>query len=294
MITRFKLFENEEAEKDETDLVEMFSQKYIENYYDRNFSVDVAELSYAINYIDFVDENEVKDSLIKDKVNTSDIERDFSKNDIVKYINENLGLFITKLNKYKNKYNLVNLINVSEFDRYKILNKIDRDDIIDIIRDDSEQFIENYYDEEWEDFTLEQILIIVYGKNELNYKIHDYLINFIDEKEIREHFLSLTDFSDKFDMVRDNIPYDIELQKKLIEIDPNNVKILFDVMVIEDTIGTNYEFQKLYIDIVCKNMDDKNISETIKEINDRFILNPKIAKEYKDYTYLIDSEKYNL
>ena len=71
---------------------------------------------------------------------------------------------------------------------------------------------------------------------------------------------------------------------------PNTVTALYNVMDedVDRSIGNEYDFQKLYIE------KKKNIEKAVKNLYDKFGINPKIAEEYKDYMYVIDAEKYNL
>jgi hypothetical protein len=71
-----------------------------------------------------------------------------------------------------------------------------------------------------------------------------------------------------------------------------------------DNIGKEYDFQKAYLetlfnkdkDLYSEDEDPKNdiYSKALKELNDKFGLNDKIKEQYNEYTYLIDTEKYNL
>jgi hypothetical protein len=94
--------------------------------------------------------------------------------------------------------------------------------------------------------------------------------------------------------LRDYICNSEELQEKLLELNPNAVNALFDVMDDDRSIGTTYEFQKKYIEFKVKEDGEDIIPETLKDIHDKFGLNSDIEDEYKDYTYLISAEKYNL
>jgi len=108
-------------------------------------------------------------------------------------------------------------------------------------------------------------------------------------------------FSKKVEYIENSISKDKSLQRKLIEIDPNTVEGLFDIMSAnkQESIGSEYGFQKLYLSNILTNYgemdeEDDSFDSDIKELSDKFGLNPKIAEEYKNNMILVDQEKYNL
>ena len=290
MITRFKIFENDEYQ-DEDDLVELFSQQDIEDYFEKNYDVDIEdEAAIVVNLWNLVDEDKVKDFFIKQTIKNTEIDdySIFNYADYYSYIKEKIFLFYIELNKFRITYNLGTI-------KYEdILSKMDIEDLINLIinKNESVNFITNYFEEKWDDYTAREIFDEIY-MDEYPYR---YIKNFLNKQDIKDEFFRTTQYEDKHDYFRDCIPFDMSLQKKLIKIDPNTVKTLFDIIPDNQKFVKTYKFQKLYLDMTSLNKNDREyiLADSIKKINDNFGLNKKIEKEYKDYLYLIDVEKYNL
>ena len=133
------------------------------------------------------------------------------------------------------------------------------------------------------------------GKHAIEDNLYPYLQDFVDDNEIIEDYMNNIDFTNKYEFFRDSIIHDKNLQEKIIEMDPNTVEVLFDIIDTyerEDNFGNEYKFQKIYLDQYKG--EDESVAVAIKEINDKFILHPVIKKEYRDYMYLIDAESFNL
>jgi hypothetical protein len=288
MITRLKYYENKKTPEDEEDLVELFSQKFIEKYWDKNFDISADDASNYLNLWNFVDDERVKEALIKDKVADSSI-NDFSDDDLISYIKEELmdkPQLIIELDKLRKEHKLGPI-------KYEdILKKITREELEQIVEfiGDTEDFMILYYENFWADYSAEDIMNQEWGQS--YEQMVGYLRNFVDDDKIIENYKDRVDFEYKFEYVRDCIGSDIRLQEKLLDINVNTVGALFDIMDDESTIGNEYDFQKLYIEQKISKKQD--IAEILKGINDKFGLNKKIKKEYSEYTYLIDAEQYNL
>jgi len=154
-----------------------------------------------------------------------------------------------------------------------------------------------YLKDLWEDTDISDIMEHIWGKH-ARYEPYDYVSQFVNKTEMVSDYLDKIDFDTKYEYIRDYIHYDIGLQKRLLEKNPNTVEALFDVMTDINSIGTTYEFQKLYIktNVDRENPEDEEeiTAHTLKEIDDKFGLNPEIKKEYVNLTYLIGAEKYNV
>ena len=295
MITKFKIFESN-IPLDEDDLAQLFSQKYIEDYYDNNFKIDVEDAARTINLWNYVDEDVVKKTLIEESIDGYFIDdKIFTLKDYYNYIKENiLELVIPELDKFRKKHNL------GDIKYEEILRSMKKEDFVKLIAEyeKSDDFLKYYFEEKWEDSSAEEILMEIYGKHEIvDNSLYPYLREYIkDEQEIIDDYFDRVNFTDKFEYICDCIAFDITLQKELIKINQNTVEALFEIMNADDenrNVGKDYEFQKIYITYEC--MDEENLIPIyLKEIKEKFGLNPKIEKEYKDYMFEIDAEKYNL
>lgn len=247
MITKFKIFENTNIPKDENDLADLFSQKYIEEYFDNGYEIDANEVSQFVNIWKYIED--------EDKVKAYFIE--------------------------------------VELDSIEKSRKIGKEEFTEQDRKEKKEQLEDL----WEDTDISDIMEQLWGKH-ARYEPYNYVSQFVDKNEMVGDHLDNIDFDTKYEYLRDYIHNDYGLQKKLLEINPNTVEALFDVMDSTVSIGTTYEFQKLYIKTNVEREDPKDEDEitahVIKQINDKFVLDPKIEKEYKDQMYMIDSEKYNL
>lgn len=291
MITKFKLFENKYESDD--DLVDLFSQDFIEDYYESNFEISGEYASIGINIWDYVDIDRFREGTIKDTVdNTSIADDEFSFINYAEYIENNiLNEAKPELDKFRKKYNLGGI-------KYAdILYKMDRMDLIKLIEKlhKEKEFMAIYYEDKWEELLPEEILEELWGKQS-SYDIYQYVSGYVDDNKLIDEYMRRVDFTEKYEFARDSISTDINLQRKLLEIDTDTVIQLEEIMYVDDNdenedknIAREYEFQKLFIE---KNGND--IAKSVKHLNDRFELNPKIKKEYSEYMYLIDAEKYNL
>lgn len=285
---------NNRVPDDEDDLVELFSQKFIEEYFDEGYEIGAAEAAKQVNLWNFVNIDGVRTALIKELAEDKETDnKDFSNSDYIDFIKEK-KLESEDLNEIIDKYNLGNL-------KYEeILAKLTREQLIDLIEDNDEEyeFKEKYYLEWYENIHPEEILIELHGKHSVEEDLYSYLFHYVDDNDIINDYINRIDFDTKVEYVRDYICSDIGLQEMLLKINKNTVDALFDVMDEENTLGNEYVFQKLYIKTNVKKEDpedeDEITAHVLKQIKNKFGLNPKIEKEYSEYMYLINAEKYNL
>ena len=279
MITKFKIFEKQEEKNflDEDDLMELFSQDFIEEYFDENYEVSEEDAARMLNLWNYVNLDDVRDNLIEELAGHSKIkDKKYTKRDFIDYIKTMDDIDI----------------NLEE------LKSMSRKELIEIIYEagESEDFLLKKLKEEYEDVHPEQLLIVIYGK----YAIEDdenllyYLREYLDINEIIEDARDKIDFEYKYDYLKDYICNDENLQKKLLELDPNTIQALFDIMDEDRSIGNTYNFQKEYIDYNVKKYGNDILPKVLKDIYDKYGLDPDIDKEYEEYTYLINAEKYNL
>lgn len=289
MITKFKIFESSrEVYTDEYDLAELFSQKFIEEYYDETCDIDVYDAIHSFNLWNYVDLDIVRYNLfheLADNIHITD--NRFKVKDFVDYIHKNIKDVDISLQELKD---------------------MSREELIDLLMDtgEEESFILSWLKEDfYEDVHPEEIAMEIYGRHFFDSaeNLYSLLSEYLDSESLIEDYRDKIDFENKFDYVMEHIPSEEVLQKKLLKMDPNTVDALFDVMESNNSIGDTYEFQKKYIeyhleenavDINDKEDLDSILPNIIKKIHDKYGLDPDIEKEYKDYTYLIDTEKYNL
>jgi len=280
----YKLFEN--IALDESDLADLFSEDFIEKYFEENYEVNMEDVYERLNLWYYVDKDLIKQNEIDYLVSVVEIDDlKFNKKNYIDFIKNNIkGVHYEKL---------------------------DREQLIDVIcdHDKETEFLEEYFKEEYINYDAEDLLIEIYGKNYVNENLHDLLKDYLNvhEEKLIQICLDSFSFDFKYNYFVDWIGEDINLQKKLIEMDSTTVIPLFGIMSTYESksIGKTYEYQKKYIEECIKEYDkeydeneieEKNekIAKELKKINDKFKLDPKIEKEYGEYTYLIDTEKYNL
>jgi len=282
-----KLFEeilNENQEQDfydESDLMELFSQNFIEEYFDKYYEITEEDAARMLNLWNYVDLDIMSNNLIKEFADTMSIKDiNCNKTDLVEYIT--------------NKMKKVN------FSFYE-LNDMSKKQLIKIITDEGEgnEFVLNYLQEDYEGVHPEDILILMFGKQALEdpEDLLYYLRDYLDKDEIINDARDRIDFDFKYEYLSDYICNSEDLQENLLELNPNTVEALFNIMDEERSIGNTYEFQKRYIEFKIK---EKGISaedvlpEVLKDIHDKYGLDSDIKNEYSEYTYLINVEKYNL
>ena len=122
-------------------------------------------------------------------------------------------------------------------------------------------------------------------------------LNVIEEEDYYEN----EDSEYKKDWMKDQISTEQDLQNKLIEIDSKNTILLLTVMSDNTSkcIGDEDEFQNTFMEEVIKltkeeDYYDEYPAEQMKKLNDKFELADGIKEKYKDYTYYIDVDRYNV
>jgi len=304
MITKFKIFENNKVYEDEADLAELFSQKFIEEYYKEKYEIHINDIIEYVDLWQYVDEEKVKDGIITDLIEDKDIDDNdiFKKQDLIDYIKDfMLELVSDEIGEYREKYEEYDLDDIEMLDviaKKDILNK----DLVNLIEDKNKEFDfkKEFFEDKYFNVDAKDILIDLHGKEKAEADLYDLIFHFIDDNEVIDEYLDRTNFEDKWEYFMGEIPYSPYLQKELLKIDKNTVLGLFNVMnndSIMIDIGSTYNFQKLYIEVryeQSKEDKEHTISQAIIELNEKFELNEKIKTEYNKYMYGVDSEKYNM
>jgi hypothetical protein len=304
MITQFKIFEN--LAMDEDDLVEQFSQDFVEEYYENDYDITVDDAANYVNIWNYVDIQEVKSGLIEETIADKSLnDEEFKKIDYCLYIEDSLltrtdhhlKSVKSTIEKFRKKYDL------SFTSDEDVLDKMDRKDLINIIQDEdkSQDFMKDYYEQKWDDLHPEEILTEIWGKHTIRDDTYSYISKYVNGSDVIDAYFRNIEYESKNDYLKEKISTDFKLQKKLIKMNPNNVIALLDVMDEVVSIGTSYKYQKLYLETVKKEwgegdeeVENDVVAEGVKSLNDKFGLDSKIEEEYTDFLYLISAEKYNL
>ncbi len=329
MITNFKLFENLATEA--KDLIEQLDETDIDNIYNKNHKMCADDIlsNWPDSIWNFIDDEKFINDFIKDEVNSRELS-DFEKHEFENYIEENLTDDIKS--QILDLYNKNNDEQEEEFDDYMI-EELDEDDLKDIIEDNNKEseFIENivrgWYDsydakEFFKEFYGYDSFDEIYNKNSFYTNkespheiVNKYLSRFkkyVDIEKLENSYLD-EDYYTKVTELVDDIPYDKELQTKILNANKENVLLLSDLMeeslpndIPDRSIGKKYFFQKAYIeeylkDYISGNEEDYTeeeksdiIAKSLKFLNDKFGINSKIEKEYENEMWIISSDRYNL
>jgi len=175
------------------------------------------------------------------------------------------------------------------------LKEFTRHDLIDIIDDNGMdvEFKTQYFEDKYFNSNVSVIIEDLYGAEELAYNLYTYVIDFIDEDEVDKYYKEQYPFDYKLDYMSDFICSDKDIQKSIIEKDPNTSEVLANIME-ADSIGKEYTFQKMYLETMNKkdDADEHSVYSTaLALLDENFGLDPKTKKEFDIY---INVEKYNL
>jgi hypothetical protein len=296
-----KYFENSESK----DLIDQLDSDFVNNYFRETYDVDIQEIS---NYVDiwyFVDDDKFVEDWIDDRVSNSDTlhdeinDEDFYKRFINSHLleNEDVQRYLEKKSKK---------LGLDEDESYEnileelIISQLER--IIEMT-DNKEKCIKEYWEGIYHGSSAREILGEFYDQEDLEKNGYKYVENYIDENDLLEYFYDNEDYSYKKDYVLNNMENDMNLQNKLLNLDPRNSLQLFDLINQDiDSIGDEYDFQKAFMNTVIEDntdedddeVDELEVSKEMKRLNDKFGVDPEIMEEYKKYTFYIDVEKFNL
>lgn len=269
----YKLFESKEKVYDIWDAINYLSQKDIEQHYKEHYDLSYEQLcEQDPNFVwnrDYIDEEKWLNDFINDKI------------DKIIYS----GVDFNKYDKNEYKYFFE--------EQYKELvnDNTTLNEYIEIIKKEKleREFLKYVFENKFWNKEPKEIAKI-YDSNYLD-NTFDLTYLYVNDNQVIDDYIEQIEFSFKWDYVAVDIPYYPHLQLKILEYNPKNALILFDVIEFEGKIGIakNYNFQKYYIEYY-----DGEIPKALKNLYDRFGLNEKIKQEFKDYLYLIDADKYNL
>lgn len=307
-----KYFENYESWGDESkdELIDQLGDTFIEEYYQEHHWREAEELIQLFpNQIFYhFDDDAFMDSWIsgeRDNFSVSDNEYEYED-----YL----------LHKY-------NDTEISDEDEEKIINifkedndEIDEDELKDMYLDDIIKemdnnqrlsVIENVFSED--DFTdwvldkrygkkdAEDVVIDLYGRKWYeDRKIIEWLDNWVDDASFEKWYMDNEEYDHMRDTVEDDMKTDKKIQRKLLNMSSENaIKLYYMFEDMDDTsktIADTYKFQQAYIEEWAKeDSDDPDAKEqAIGDLHKITQIHPDIAKEYRDYMFYVDVDKYNL
>lgn len=196
-----------------------------------------------------------------------------------------------------------------EYEEY-MLDELSEDDLKEVIEDSSEEeeCIEETINGWYEGRSGEELLEEFYGDLDKmeGPELYKIISSYVDDDQLVENWKSGEDYSYKKEQIQEEIYRNTELQRALVEKDPDNALALAELWEENDddnTIGDEYDFQKGYIEKYVKdNTDETDDEEFVSEIksdavfyiHDHFGLDDDIKEEYKDYMIQVDTQKFNL
>jgi len=279
-----------ESYKDRRTLVQQLDDEFIQKYFRENYGSDIDTISQMVDIWKYVDDDRYVRDFINDYVSSSDI-NDFDKYDYIRYIENELDTEDVK--KYLKKKAKKKKVDVDD-----VLKELSKNQLIKIIEseDAEEDFLRDLYESIYGNRDAFDILVDFYGEADLRENGYKYVKDYVDDQELIDAFFDTEDFSYKMEYTGEQIEWDKSLQKKLLKIDPDNSLTLFDIMDATNSIGATYNYQNKYMKSIMKKekADGLYIAKKLKKLNDKFGLAPAIKTKYKDYTFYIDTEKYNL
>lgn len=294
--------------------IEDFSDSEYKEYIENNIDSDM-----ELEIINFYKENEGLDeniiSGIDGRVNiiTSNegdittIKITNDKNEVEEYEITNDYTISVKNNQTIQKNTIIAKNDDLEYDSY-MLDSLDEDQLRDVITncDKEEEFIEETINNRYDDYDAMEIIKEFYG-NISGKQLYDIVGWYLDEDALINDYKENESQEYKEDFIMEELERDEDLYDYLIEKDENNILLIVDYFIEENstpTITSGYEFQKSYIEKTVENYFDDSeydeeeqgeiIASALKKLNDNFVLDSDIKYEYEDYMYKINAEKYNI
>jgi len=302
MIIRFKLFEWTSDDSDAEELVDQFDSDFIDEYFKSNYSIDVGEIAkYHHDIWQFVDDDRFVKDWIDGEIQNQTI-RDISDEYEMKiFIKEELidNKSVEKfLKKKRKKYQL------EKSDSYEdVVDELDEKDLQRLIvkEKSNDEFVKWYVNRRYSGMDAQDILTELYGEKDLKENAYQYVENYVDDSDIEEDYYENESSEYKKDWVKDQISTEQDLQNKLIEIDSKNTILLLTVMSDNTSkcIGDEYDYQNAFMEEAIKQTKEEDFdelypAEKLKELNTKFGLADGIKEKYKEYTYYIDVDRYNV
>lgn len=320
MITNFKIFES----NSQYELIDYVDENAINDFFDENYYIDPEEAIYNWPKLiwDTIDDKKFVKDYFNDFISSytlSDIDddqlREFIKNHLTYKKEEKIRKLYLYNNEGEDEEDLYD-----EDDYENMLDEFDDDDLKSVALEDNDEYdiIKYTYEEPYEDYKAIDIISDFYGLDPYFYnkkqnswnntydedfkRIKKIVWDYLDNDKIVELYKVAEDDEYKKEYVKEFIFQSPNLQRNILKNNKEAILDLFELLVEEDggqNIGDEYDFQKAFIEKYEKENPDEEdedmlIPIALKKLNDEFGLNKKIRKEYKDYTILLDLDKYNL
>jgi hypothetical protein len=317
MITKFKIFES----SSQYELIDYVDENEINEFFDDNYYIDPEEAIYIWPKLiwDTIDDKKFVKDYFNDFISSytlSDIDDDQLREFIKNHLTYKKEEKIRKLYLYNNEGEDI----YDEDDYENMLDEFDDDDLKSVALEDNDEYdiIKYTYQDPHEDYKAIDMISDFYGLDPYFYnkkqnrwnntydedfkRIKRIVWNYLDNDKIVELYKASEDDEYKKEYVKEFIFKSPNLQRNILKNNKEAILDLFELLVEEDggpNIGDEYDFQKAFIEKYEKENPDEEdedmlIPTALKKLNDEFGLNKKIRKEYKDYTILIDLDKYNL
>lgn len=275
-------------------------QKIIEIYKENNDIKDNDKISKIEGIVSFAKSKKGKTKIIITSSDTGEIKKYIIPigSDILVQENERVkrGTMISKGPKLEYEDSM--------------LDELSEDELRDVIEycNEEDDFMEYIITDRYEGMNAHELISEWYGDIKDGTELYKILSNYIDDDGIIEEWKSNESYDYKVEYVEGLVDNNIDIQNKLLEINPSNALLLADVYNNRNSnISDDYKFQKLYIQEFVKkeleeyydaDIDDELKSNTRAEalnyLFDNFGLHPDIEDEFKDDMWMIASKKYNL
>lgn len=317
MITKFKIFES----SSQYELIDYVDENEINEFFYDNYYIDPEEAIYNCPKLiwDTIDDKKFVKDYFNDFISSytlSDIDDDQLREFIKNHLTYKKEEKIRKLYLYNNEGEDI----YDEDDYENMLDEFDDDDLKSVALEDNDEYdiIKYTYPDPYEDYKAIDMISDFYGLDPYFYnkkqnrwnntyyedfkRIKRIVWNYLDNDKIVELYKAAEDDEYKKEYVKEFIFQSPNLQRNILKNNKEAILDLFELLVEEDggqNIGDEYDFQKAFIEKYEKENPDEEdedmlIPTALKKLNDEFGLNKKIKKEYKDYTILLDLDKYNL
>lgn len=329
MITNFNKYSRILESSEPIDLIEYVDFHFIEEYFDKNYDVDIDEAIYS--YPGYIWDN------IDDKRFVADFERDYLENQSLDDVNDDdIKEYVLKNLSYDKKAKILEMYleknedeeeeDLYDADDYEnMLDEFDDDEIKEVAEEDEDSYdiARSILGGSFEGQTAEDIIGDFYGMDtrfyeqdkrlnnrydfEQNYdsnvkQLKDLTMSYVDEDAIKKENAENEDDDYKKEVVSSEIYNSPDMQKNILANYPSQTLNLFELLENEsngDNISNEYDFQKAYIEQYAEeNPEDEDedmvVAYAIKNIFDTFELNDNIKKEYHNDLILVTTAEFNI
>jgi len=201
-----------------------------------------------------------------------------------------------------------------------MIDDLDSDQLKYVIQEytDEVDFFDEMIRDRYEGRYFTELLVEIYCVDNLSELIKDMtpkkfyqnFSSYIDDDKLVKNYKKFENDDTKSDWIKYQIANSIEIQHYLMDNfnDSDNLTLLlFEIFEDKDEhnddISDEYEFQKRYIKEYVKEngYDDSTeeekgdlIADALKKLNSNFILDSEIKKEFKQYMFIVDTNKFNM